>query len=178
MIFTKIFKLFILHDMKIPWRILSLCVISLVLFLSPGCKKASTNGDAGVVYFLVSEINPVHGDSFILPLSDPADIAAAEKIVNDIHAAGSKIVLARIAPGSGDGKYLNKDLLSAVERVWSWHVVEFFDFVDNTIEIYDSWPGYVENNLALWLQETGGMIGFWSYTVTRKATISELQQQE
>lgn len=145
----------------------------LFLILFPGCKK-STAADNGVVYFLVSEITHFHGDSFILPLSDPEDIAAAEKIVNDIDSTTTRIVSARIARGSGDGKYLNKDLLSGNQGVWSWHVVEFFNFADVTAEIYDSWPGYVENHLDEWLQQDG-IIGFWSYTVTRKVNPSELQ---
>lgn len=145
----------------------------LLLMLCPGCKK-STAADNGVVYFLVSEITPFHGDSFILLLSDPEDIATAEKIVNDINSTTTRIVSARIAKGSDDGNYLNKDLLSGNQRVWSWHVTEFFCFADVTAEIYDSWPGYVENHLDEWLQQDG-IIGFWSYTVTRKVDASELQ---
>lgn len=160
----------------IPRRIYLICVVGIFIFLSQffGCKK-STAAENGVVYFLVSEITRFHGDSFILPLSDPDHIAAAEKIANNINSTTSRIVSARIAKGSGDGKYRNKDLLSAGKRVWSWHVVEFFAFVDVTAEIYDSWPTYVENNLALWLQQNNGIIGFWSYTVSRKVDVSELQ---
>lgn len=158
-------------ERKIIVILLFLCF--LLLTLVPACKTAGVTAD-GTVYFMVSEITPTHRDSFILPLSDAQDIAAAEKIVNDINSTTSLIVLARIASGSGDGKYLNKDLLNP-GRVWSWHVVEFHDFVDATIEVLDAWPGYVEDNLAAWLQQNDGMIGFWSYTVTRKVDISELQ---
>ncbi|MCK4763781.1 MAG: hypothetical protein KAW12_16385 [Candidatus Aminicenantes bacterium] len=150
---------------------MSLC---LFLSISSNCKKSTAPG-SGVVYFLVSEINPFHGDSFILPLTDPEDIEFAEKIVADINSTTSRIVSARIARGSGGGSYLNKDLSSGSSRVWSWHVVEFFDFVDVTIEIQDSRPTYVEENLDRWMQQNNGMIGFWSYTVTRKVDISELQ---
>jgi len=148
--------------------------VCLFLVLAAGCKK-STTADDGVVYFMISEMTRLRGDSFILPLSDPADIAAADKIVNDINSTTACIVSARIAKGGGDGRYLNKDLLDGTQRVWSWHVTEFFGFVDVTAEIYDSWPGYVENHLDEWLQQNSGVIGFWNYTVTRRVDALELQ---
>ncbi len=148
--------------------------VFLLIVLVPACKKAASGDSNGTVYFMVSEIRQAHRDSFILPLTDSQHIAAAEKIVNDINASTSLIVSARIARGSGDGKYLNKDLLNP-GRVWSWHAVEFFGFVDVTAEIYDSWPTFVEGNLDFWLEQNQGIIGFWAYTVTRKVDISELQ---
>jgi hypothetical protein len=135
------------------------------------CKKSSES-ISSTVYFLVAEIIPNHGDSYILPLTDPEDISRAESIINGTH--NSQIVNARIARGSGDGNYLNKDLAGS-GRVWSWHVVEFFGFVDVTAEIYDSWPTYVEEHLDLWMQQNNGIIGFWVYTVKRKVDVSELK---
>jgi hypothetical protein len=135
------------------------------------CKKSSES-ISGTVYFLVAEIIPNHGDSYILPLRNPEDISLAESIINGTHS--SQIVHARIARGSGDGNYLNKDLAGS-GRVWSWHVVEFFGFVDVTAEIYDSWPTYVEEHLDEWMQQNNGIIGFWAYTVKRKVDISELK---
>ena len=130
---------------------------------------------AGTVYFLVTEIGEaVHKDSFVVPLTKPEDIAAARAIVAD-RAKGletSKIVLARIEKGSGDGTHANRDLVG--ERTWSWHVAEFLGFPDMTVEIYDGWPGYVEENLDEWIRITEGRIGFWSYTVTRELTVEEV----
>ncbi|HLP47976.1 MAG TPA: hypothetical protein VK469_18680 [Candidatus Kapabacteria bacterium] len=142
------------------------------LIVQLNCKK-SDDGDNGTVYFLVSETASNHGDSFILPLTDPGHIAAAENIINGT--APAQIVVAKIDYGSGDGVYKNKDLLSPNKRVWSWHVKEFLNFADVTIEIYDGWPTYVEDNLDQWMQNTNGTIGFWLYTVTRKVSLSELK---
>jgi len=105
-------------------------------------------------------------------LTDPEDISRAESIINGTR--NSRIVNARIARGNGDGNYLNKDLAGS-GRVWSWHVVEFFGFVDVTAEIYDSWPTYVEEHLDEWMQQNNGIIGFWAYTVKRKVDVSELK---
>jgi hypothetical protein len=33
---------------------------------------------------------------------------------------------------------------------------------DFSIEIYDGWPGYVESDVARWIANTGGVIGFWA----------------
>jgi hypothetical protein len=50
--------------------------------------------------------------------------------------------------------------------LWSWHVVEFLEFADATIEILDGWPTLVEQDVRGWIDNTGGIIGFWEYTVT------------
>lgn len=140
--------------------------------VSMGCKKASAGEEAGVRYFLVSEKRTNHGDSFILPLTDPVHIQAAERIIS----SGSfQIVSARINYGNGDGSYVNRDLLDPGKRSWSWHVVEFSGFYDLGAEIYDSWPTYIEENLDEWMQMNDGRIGFWSYTVTRKVAASEVK---
>ncbi|MCU0288464.1 MAG: hypothetical protein MUF15_18975 [Acidobacteria bacterium] len=160
--------------MKKKFKI-SICLIGtfilLILIFQGGCKKSS-GLDGGTVYFLVSEMVPVHGDSYILPLTKPEDIAAAENIINGT--APAQIVVAEIDYGNGKGFYKNMDLLDPNKRVWSWHVKEFLNFADFTIEILDGWPTYVEENLDQWIQNTNGRIGFWSYTVTRKVDPSEM----
>jgi hypothetical protein len=138
------------------------------------CKKSTETDNPGTVYFLVSEISRDRGDSYVLPLTEPADISAAEAIING-GTSTARIVSARIDYGEGDGIYKNKDLLSSGGRVWSWHVVEFYGFADASAEIYDSCPTYIEENLDSWMQQTGGRIAFWSYTVTRKVSLSELK---
>ena len=47
-------------------------------------------------------------------------------------------------------------------------MTDLIDFGDFSIEIYDGWPGYVESDVAGWIANTGGVIGFWNYTVTLK----------
>jgi hypothetical protein len=128
----------------------------------------------GTVYFLVSEITPDHGDSYILPLTDPDDIAQARAIVADPEAAAARIVVASIAPcGEGECRYRNRDLLQDGKR-WSWCVTGFEAFAENTIEIYDGWPEFVEDDVDGWIQNTNGVIGFWAYTVTRELTPREV----
>jgi hypothetical protein len=148
-------------------------ILVFVLCVHVQCKKSAEIVSSGTVYFLVSEISHAHGDSYILPLTEQADITAAEAIING--SSTSMIVSARIDFGEGDGIYKNKDLLSSNGRVWSWHVVKFNGFVDVSAEIYDSWPTYIENNLDSWMQQNGGTIAFWGYTVSRKVSLSELK---
>lgn len=119
-------------------------------------------------YFLVSELNPVHGDSYVLPLTDPDHIAQARAIIANPGATKAKIAVAHIAPCRPCG-CRNRDLLQGGKR-WSWCVTDFEGFAENTIEIYDGWPGYVEEDLDGWIANTNGVIGFWSYTVTRELT--------
>jgi hypothetical protein len=140
-----------------------------------------TLAQASPVYFLAAEPagSRVHGDSFVLPLTDPDDIAhARDLILRGPAAAQSPIVFAEIAKGV-DG--LNRDLLRPEQPDWSWHVTKFEGFGDFGIELLDGWPTYVEKHRDAWLAQTSGLpaggpppetghIGFWSYTV-----VSELQ---
>jgi len=119
--------------------------------------------DAETVYFLVAETSPAHGDSYVLPLSDPADIQHARDLIRLGPAlAGAPIAVARIAAGS-DG--INRDHLSPGLPEWSWHVTQLDGFADFTIEILDGWPGFVEQDVPGWIANTNGRIGFWTYTV-------------
>ena len=116
----------------------------------------------------MSEIIPNHHDSYVLPLSKKENIEFARKIIDDPTSVSSTIIVAKIDYGSGEGEYINKDLLSPSKRIWSWHVTEFIVFADDTIEILDGWPTFVEENLDSWMNNTSSMIGFWGYTVTRE----------
>ncbi len=151
--------------MRIITRVLLMIVSAATLC---GCPVPC--GDT--VYFLVSEITPSHGDSYILPLTDPDQIAQARAIISDAENNAAKIVVAHIAP-CDHCDYPNRDMLQGGVR-WSWCVTDFEGFAENTIEIYDGWPGFVEDDLDGWIQNTNGTIGFWSYTVTRELTKREV----
>ena len=120
------------------------------------------------VLFLVTELPgyELFYDSFVLPLSEPDDIAYARGLIE--YGPGSEgyeatIVGAWIAAGA-DG--INRDYLAPGAPEWSWHVTEFEAFAEGTVEILDGWPGFVEMDPEAWIQNTGGLIGFWAYTVT------------
>jgi hypothetical protein len=155
-------------------RLLSLSLVLLTVF---GCReesKDSPDPDPALVYFLVAETNPVHGDSFILPLKSESDIEQARAM---ILAEESPIIVAEISKNDNDHYSLNKDLSN--NRKWSWHITEFLGFADNTVEILDGWPEYVEENYNDWVRTTKGengkgRIGFWSYTLVREVPYSEL----
>lgn len=141
------------------------CLLAMTLVLPiAGCPIAPRD----YVYFLVSDPDGPHGDSYVLPLHRPEDIAHARALIADRET--EPIVLARIARGAGDPPNQN---LAGDGETWSWHVVEFLGFADFTIEIYDGWPGYVEDNLDAWFANTGGIVGFWNYTVTDELAIEE-----
>ena len=127
---------------------------------------------AGPVYFVVAEWpgQEEHGDSFVLPLTEAADIAhARDLIARGPEAAGAPLVFAEIVAG-GDG--INRDVLAEGEPLWSWHVSAFEGFGDGGIELVDGWPTYIESDVQGWIENTNrdegdprGHIGFWSYTV-------------
>jgi hypothetical protein len=110
---------------------------------------------AGPTYFLVAETprSDPHGDSFVVGIETPADVAHAR------------------APGA-DG--LNRDLLAAGKPAWDWHVTQVTGFGDFGIELLDGWPTFVNDDVDGWMKNTGGpggqggKIGFWSYTVVRE----------
>jgi hypothetical protein len=121
------------------------------------------------VLFAVAE-NPalgtcVHCDSYVLSLSDPAAIAHARSLIAAGGSGPAPIAVAHIAAGA-DG--INRDALAPGEPLWSWHVTDFVDFADTTIEILDGWPTFVESDVDAWIANTNGTIGFWSYTVVRE----------
>jgi hypothetical protein len=128
--------------------------------------------ECATVYFLVSEISPTHNDSYILPLTDADDIAQARALIGDPDSNPAKIVVATIAPCE-NCDYPNRDLLNDGKR-WSWCITGFEGFAENTIEIYDGWPTFVEDDLDGWIENTNGVIGFWAYTVTRELTPLEV----
>ena len=124
---------------------------------------ASTAVTSETILFLVAEpFIQHHGDSYVLPLSDPEAIAHARDLIDSGARIGPTIVVAHIAEGANG---INRDLLAPGEPEWSWHVTEFLEFSDFTLEILDGWPGFVEQDVQDWLANTGGTIGFWSYTV-------------
>ena len=131
---------------------------------------ASVRG--GSVYFLVSERlgSQFHFDSYLLPLDNPGDIAAARDIIKQGPGqAKSPIVFARIAPGADN---INKNLYPPFQT-WSWHVTEFLGFADLGAELYDGWPTYVEQDVQGWMDNTGGTIGFWSYRLISEVVVPE-----
>jgi hypothetical protein len=121
-------------------------------------------GPAPAVSFVVAETpgSEIHGDSYVIDLLTPADISHARALIAQGPAAGEPILFARIAAGA-DGH--NRDWLAEGRPPWSWHVTEFVGFGDLGVELYDGWPTYVESDVAGWIENTGGMIGFWTYTV-------------
>jgi hypothetical protein len=139
------------------------CRCAAVLFALGMLCLASARGE--LVYFQVAELpgHETHHDSFLLPLSDPADIAHARDLISlGPELSGQTIVFADIAAGT-DG--INRDLLAADQHLWSWHVTQFNGFGDTGIELLDGWPSFVQQDVTGWIQNTGGKIGFWNYTV-------------
>ena len=119
---------------------------------------------AEAIPFLVAESpgQEIHGDSYVLPLDDLNDILHARNLIQFGPATGASIAVAEIAKGA-DG--INRDLLAPGAPEWSWHVTGFSGFADYTAEILDGWPTFVESDVDGWIDNTGGFVGFWSYTV-------------
>jgi hypothetical protein len=158
------------------------CVIVGAAAASPGCAQtspaASREADGGPVsstaaapattpiLFLVAETTPVHGDSYVLPLTDTLDVAHARALLAQGPASGvGSIVTAHIAAGADS---VNRDYRASGNPPWSWHVTQFDGFADMAIELCDGWPGYVEQDVNGWIANTGGSICFWTYTVVQE----------
>jgi hypothetical protein len=136
----------------------------LLLLALPALALPAVPARGGPILFLVAE-RPgvaVHGDSYVLPLTEPADVAHARRLIAEGPDIGGAIAFAEIAAGA-DG--VNRDHLAPGAPAWSWHVTRLLGFADITAEIYDGWPGEVERDVAGWIRNTDGRIGFWNYTV-------------
>jgi hypothetical protein len=141
----------------------------LLLSLTWACHAAR-------IGFLVAEYpnDQVHGDSFVVTIeeSDSERLAHARALVAWIEsgadletAPDGRIVFTEMADGA-DG--VNRNVLAAGEPLWSWHPVGEVDFVDISAEVYDGWPTFVEQDVAAWIANTGGGVGFWGYTITKE----------
>lgn len=132
----------------------------------------ATAAHAGPTWFVVAERPGVeeHHDSYVLPLTDAADVAhARDLIAGGPDAAGAPIVFANVVAGA-DG--VNRNALAPEEPLWNWHVAEFESFGDVGLELVDGWPTYVDGDVQGWIENTRrtpdenvGHIGFWNYTV-------------
>lgn len=129
------------------------------------------SGAAETVYFLVAEPPgmEMHNDSYVLPLTDADHIEHARALIAEgPDSAGLPIVVAGMRAGA-DG--INRDLRAEGAPAWSWHITEIITFADNSMEVLDGWPSYVEMDVAGWIENTSdedateGRVGFWSYTV-------------
>ena len=138
----------------------------LFLFILATCLSSTVCAET--VYFLVGEIfdPPYLNNSYVLPLTDPYDIAHARDLIEYGSGIGEAIVVASIDHWDpNNGINTNRDYLQPGIPAWSWYVTEFGGFADFTIEILDGDPSAVEDDVEWWIQNTGGLIGFWSYTV-------------
>jgi hypothetical protein len=164
-------------------------MVRCLLIAAVGILFVTTTGGAlaAPVYFLVSEFpdQKEHGDSFVLPLENAADIAHARDLIQHGKAAGRTQVTADIVAGAND---INRDLLADGEPAWSWHISHFDQFADVGIELTDGWPSFIEQDVHGWINNTGGgtvdndgdgqpdknatvgRVAFWSYTVTAELT--------
>ena len=117
-------------------------------------------------WFVISETDqpPAHNDAYLLPLSDPDAIAQARVLVEKGpgNEVGS-IATVKIAAGA-DG--FNRNVLAEGEPLWSWHVAEFVGFSDFAIELCDGWPGFIEDDVDAFIDNTDATVCFWGYTVT------------
>jgi hypothetical protein len=128
---------------------------------------------AAPVYFLIAEPpgSEKHFDSFVVGLEDPLHVAhARDLIARGPLVAGDPILVADIVAGA-DG--INRDHRAPGAPLWSWHVTAVDGFAAATIELIDGWPTGVENDVAGWIANTGGKIGFWSYTVVEELAVPE-----
>ena len=119
-----------------------------------------------VAWFVVAE-NPelptVHGDSFLLPLSRPEDIADARRRIAEGAGSGVGAIATVAIAAGGDG--FNRDVRGGGTPAWSWHVVGFAGFADFAIELCDGWPTFVEQDVQAFITNTGGAMCFWKYSV-------------
>jgi hypothetical protein len=138
-------------------------VTTVVVLIAALCGfSATAHAEATTAYFVVA--NPAlmligMSDSYVLPLSDPADIAIARELV---VGQGFLIVVATVTPGA-DG--INRDMLAPGTPEWSWHVSEFLAFATAAIELCDGRPTFTEVDAQNAGEGEEWDICYWNYTV-------------
>jgi predicted dehydrogenase len=140
-------------------RMLSIAAGTVLALAAPLAGAA----DGDTVWFVIGERDVVHGDSYLLPLTNPDDIAQARQLL--AQGPGSSIgsiASVRIAKGA-DG--YNRDVRREGEPSWNWHVTEFEGFSDFAIELCDGWPSFIEEDVDAFIANTNNQVCFWSYTV-------------
>src|SRR4051812_12478801 len=100
------------------WHVRGAVFRNFLISLCGSVVFAAGIAQAGPINFVVAESSGRvhHFDSYVLPLTEPADIAAARNILH----GPTQIVFAAIAPGS-DGTNRN----DYNDQVWSWRVTRF-----------------------------------------------------
>jgi len=121
----------------------------------------SWRADAATVWFEVAAADPRTPQSWLLPVSDPQQVAQARaRLAGGASSGVGAIVVARFRAG-GDG--LNRNLRTADARRWSWHATELVEFADLAIELCDGSPQLVEDAPQAFADNTGGIVCFWGY---------------
>ncbi|MDH3216292.1 MAG: hypothetical protein OEN01_08370 [Candidatus Krumholzibacteria bacterium] len=139
-------------------------VVLLITTLAGGGNPVGSQ--TPTAYFLVANPDLMLiglSDSYVLPLSDPDDIAFARQLVR----GGFRIVSASVTVGS-DG--INRDMLAPGTPEWSWHVTEFHGFVEAAIELCDGTPTFTEGDAQNWREGEEWDICYWNYTVVAEIT--------
>src|SRR3954462_7411653 len=142
-------------------------VVTLCVVAATGNALATDLGVADVqttpTRFLVGErVALLRHESYVLPLSEPADIAAARDLITFGPDGRPAMVIAKITAGANG---INRNYHAAGSPQWSWHSTDFLGFVDLAAEIYDGWPRKVEQNVEGWILNTAAVIGFSRWTV-------------
>jgi hypothetical protein len=146
---------------RCPPNLVFLLVAAMACVAVPAAADIICDGSAS--YFVVArpEMYPLFGDSYVLPLTDPEDIALARNIV----AGGFAIVVATVT--TGDGGY-NRDMLAPEGHRWSWHVSEFQEFAAVAAEVCDGNPTMTEGEARNWAPGEETTICYWSFTVVEE----------
>lgn len=140
-------------------------LLSLVATLLTGTVAMAADGD--LVWFVVAERNTVvHGDSYLLPLRDPAHVAQARQLLAE-GPGGSVGSIANVRIAKGADGY-NRNIRAAGAPLWNWHVTEFEGFSDIAIELCDGWPSFIEENVDAFIANTNNQVCFWSYTIVEE----------
>lgn len=139
------------------------CFVALLTVFSAFFLNAGTN------YFLVADPQERLPGSYVLPLTNPVQVAYAKRLANRDPTATQRIVVAVISPGFD---CLNRDYRSQGTPAWSWHVIRCCNFAEFTIELCDGTPPLVEQDVNRWMDNTGGTICFWNYTVVEELFLS------
>lgn len=137
-------------------------VLSLALLLASACGSSPSSPSEpspGAVFLIRACLGSEHapdGELFRARILDRATIAEAERLVG---AGEVKIIAGPLAAGDG-----------GFNAPWSWHLdPAAVRFAENTIEVCDGCPSFIEADLQYWLETIGSYCPWSTEVISRQS---------
>lgn len=144
-----------LNQSVVEW-ILGAALVTLAIGLAVSCgSDRPLDSTEGTVFTVrVGQDSSRPGQTFKVLIKDPSSAAEAESLIGQ---GNKRIIVGPVRRGDG-----------GVNAPWAWHLdPDSISFADQTIELCDGTPDYVNRNLDSWIDSVGNYCP-WSTEIVGK----------